>query len=316
MKLDLQRLVFFVATMVTSLSFAKQIQILNMDLSRDEVVITNDESRKLEDGDKICFYRGTVEIGCGQVIAVTPFDATVKLLTSSSDIHTARTEKNSPTESYVELVFERIEIQKSDRAEFKGAAEKTQADLTNQTLLEGLVQLRRSVASQRDNLYGKEDLIIETEKKILDYDSNLDHRLMSNIAVGVNYIFPMVSYQQRITDNLILSVSPTLVNTPAGNGNVGGFGTYVTLNHYGIEAFHGDWIQLGAGFMKLTSGDAHWNSPAILTTAGWRWFFDGGVNFGLGLGLQYFLNRKPATAASVDFSGLLPSVIMDLGFAF
>lgn len=316
MKLGFVRILILIVALSAMSALAKPIQILNMDLSRDEVVVTNDESRKLEDGDKICFYRGKIEIGCGQVISLTPFDATVKLLNHSSDIRTERTEKNSPTESYVELVFEKIELQKNDRAEFKGAAEKTQADLTNQTLLEGLVQLRRSVASQRDNLYGKEDLMLETEKRILDYDSNFDHRLMSNVSVGVNYIFPTVSYQQRVLDNIILSVTPTLVNTPAGSGNVGGYGMYVSLNHYGIEAFHGDWLQIGAGFMKLTSGDAHWNSPAILATAGWRWYFDGGINFGTGVGIQYFLTRKPATASSVDFSGLLPSVIMDLGFAF
>lgn len=316
MRLGFKTLLLFVVALPATFALAKPIQILNMDLSRDEVIVTNDDSRKLEDGDKICFYRGQVEVGCGQVISLTPFDATVKLLNHSGDIHTARTEKNNATESYVELVFEKIEVQKTDRAVFKGAAEKTQADLTNQTLLEGLVQLRRSVASQRDNLYGKEDLMIETEKRILDYDSNFDHRLMSNISLGVNYIFPTVSYQQRVMDNIILSVTPTIVNTPAGNGNVGGYGMYVTLNHYGIEAFHGDWLQLGAGFMKLSSGDAHWNSPALIATAGWRWFFDGGINFGTGIGLQYFLNRKPANAASVDFSGLLPSVIMDLGFAF
>lgn len=287
-----------------------------MDLSRDEVLITNDDARKLEDGDKICFYRQAIEIACGLVITTSPFDATVKLAGLGEQINTKKTEKNSDTESYVELVFEKIEVLKSDRPVFKGAAEKTSADITNNTLLEGLVELRRSVASTRDNLYGKEDLMIETERRILDYDSNFDHHLMSNITAGVNYIFPTVSYQQSLFDNIVLGLTPTLVNTPSGNGTVTGFGMYVSMNHYGIEAFHGDWIQLGAGFMKLSSGTADWTTPAIMATAGWRWYWEGGLNFGLGLGMQYMLTSKPPEASNVDFSGLLPALILDLGYAF
>ena len=295
--------------------FAKPIKILNLDLSRNEVIVTNDDTRKLEDGDRICFYRRNIEIACGLVVSTSPFDSTVKLTSPGESLRAAKTEKDSASESYVELVFEKVELERSDRAEFKGSIEKTPTDLTNKTLLEGLVQLRRSVASSRDNLYGKEDLLKEVETKVLAYDDSYNHRLLSNVSAGFNYIFPTVSYQQAVWDNLVLAINPILINTPGGSGTVSGYGMYLTMNHYGLEAFHGDWLQFGVGFMKLNSAGVDWTTPAVIGTAGWRWFWDDGLNFGLGLGAQYLLTSTPATA-NIDFPGILPCLILDLGFAF
>jgi hypothetical protein len=112
---------------------------------------------------------------------------------------------------------------------------------------------------------------------------------------------------------------PIYISTPISNGSIKGWGGYLTLNQYSLEPFHGSWIQLGLGMISLKGEvggvEANFYTPAIEGSVGWRWFWESGLNFGFGLGAQYFVAPK-TSAINLDYSGFFPSIAFDVGFAF
>lgn len=292
--------------------------ILEVRPDSQEIVISHEPDRNWNLLDRVCFFRESIEVACGEVTFTNPKNAVVTIRKIREGL-TKRESKESKTESYVELEFGRDKVKNNDRVE-RFVTPSQDDDSEAQSIVEGLVQLRRAASEGRDKLEGKEDLKIENKPATEDLDERyMGHGCMSNISLGLNYIFPAVQYQQAVTNTVTIGVLPMYLSTPTGNGALTGLGTYLTMNRYSIEPFHGDWMMLGLGFFKLT-GTANgvstdYTSPALILNVGWRWFWDSGINFGFALGFQYMISPKPPSG-SLDFSGLLPSIALDIGYAF
>jgi hypothetical protein len=318
----------------------------------DIVVVSQDKSRSFQLNDKLCFKRRRSEVACGEVISTSASEASVKLVHRKDA--TKQVEKESRHDSYVELVFERAQVKTNDRVvregepevertvasrrrrapvetmpeknvedemdQFSSSVSDEPTDKVSSELVTGLRNFRKEPAAHETPMDGKEDLLTARDLTKTDPDEQLVGRdYMSDISIGLSYIFPTIQYQQNLIANLATGVLVSYMDVPVGNGSLHGFGGMLTLNSYGQEPFRGPWFQLGAGLYSLssTSGgvSSSYTSPAMLTNVGWRWLWDTGVNFGFGVGVQYLFNAKPA-GSSLDFSGLLPSIALDLGFAF
>lgn len=301
----------------------------------DEITISQEAKRPWELGEKICFHRKSVEIACGEIFKTRTKDATVKISHRRDAISQVQAE--SKTNSYVEIVFGQASVSTKDvvvadpqNAKRMIATSTDPFDHAPPPMLPsdtdkddsqaGLEAIPRIPASQEVVLLGKEDLMQGSD--LLDNDP--DHRaigkgVMSDLSVGVSYIFPTLQYQQMLTNHIATGVLASVLSIPVGNGSLRGYGGLLTINSYGLEPFRGPWFQLGAGLYSLTANtvgvDETYTSAAALTNVGWRFLWSSGINFGVGVGAQYLFNPKPANS-SLDFSGLLPSISMDLGFAF
>lgn len=295
---------------------------MDIDRTNNTVTVTHGLERSWAQGDRVCFYRDSSEVACGEITNATHKTAIVDIK-SFRDGVTNQTKSDGTSGAYVELVFGRLQMKKSDTPRLAvGPSERTPADESHQQILvEGLVDLRRSTQALENQTAGKEDLLTEIPHIDRDDDERrLDHGAISMLNLGMNYIFPTIQYQQSVSDGVAVGVMPMYLSTPVGNGKITGYGVFLTLTRYSIEDFHGDFISLGLGYHRLnatvgTGPEVEYNSPAALVNFGWRWMMDSGVNFGFALGIQYMLSPRPA-ASSLDFSGLLPSIALDCGFAF
>lgn len=283
------------------------------------------------------------EIACGEVERVTGNEVFVKISHRQDAIR--KTSHVSKRDKYVELVFDKSEVAKSDtvvrpdlavhrenasvnadpdgnpdvNVDDENQSWPTGEDGVAEQLIDGLHKIGRdpqSVAT-RDLMNGKDDLKISSS--LLDSDSSLNLGYTSNVTLGVTYIFPMAQYQQALNDNFTAGVMASILSTPVSNGSLSGVGGYFTLNAYSIEPFHGAYVQLGVGIYSLDGNvnnqNTNYASLAGIGNVGWRWLWESGLNFGFGVGVQYLFQPKPSGNA-LDFGGLLPSVAMDLGFAF
>jgi len=140
------------------------------------------------------------------------------------------------------------------------------------------------------------------------------------VAAGLNYFFPLLHLQLLVFDKLALGLEPLYMRASSDGAKLSAYGGYGTFNYYGAGHFQGLWIQAGVGMVAYstvsvlgTKGEA--KSLAFLGTVGWRGYWEGGLNIGLGAGLQYISDPK-FTEVKINSVGALPLVMLDVGVSF
>lgn len=314
------RLYILVSLLLASNIKASEVLSFFPDSNRAQV--SQDKQLPWTENDKVCFYRKDKKIACGRISESTAEVAAVEIREQTTAV-TAENQKDGKDESFVELTFGKAEIKKGDRVELDNSneSEYLYADSATQQTIEGLRGLQRRPSSL-DSFYeeGKEDLLTQIEIPNEDDERTLHHDKISNLTFGLNFIFPTFQYQQAITKKFAVGLTGQFVSTPLSGGNLRGYGGMTTLNFYSLEPFHGTWVQIGMGLFSLTgsttTSSIDFYAPNILFNTGWRWFWDSGVNFGFAVGVEYFLTSGNSNSIGLDFSGLFPSISLDIGFAF
>jgi len=297
-------------------------KVIEVRAAEDMLVVTHEKDRAWIPGDRVCISRRGSELACGDVRSVTETTALVKITTQRERVSKKVLQDNRKG-SFIELVFGKDPVKKGDEAEYAGETEQPLDESATDIIVQGLVNLNRfsEPAERRPTAINKDDLSIELDTRLPDDDDDraLHHGNLSNLSAGLSFIYPTFHYQQALHENFAFGIQPIFVSATAGNGTVKGLGSYLTFNYYGIEPFHGEWLQLGVGVFGLNANvngtESKYYSPALQATAGWRWYWDTGLNFGFAVGAQYLIKSQPDNQ-SIDFGGLLPVVALDFGFSF
>jgi hypothetical protein len=139
------------------------------------------------------------------------------------------------------------------------------------------------------------------------------HSESSSFSVGLDYLFPIMRYQYATGLKSSLGVTVLLLTYSVNpTYQMGGLGSFLSLNHYDQSIFKGFWIELGAGGYFLNENinpiPGETFSLAVLAHLGWRWRWGGGPGFGFAAGAQYISRRQNSL--------LLPSIVADISFVF
>jgi hypothetical protein len=175
----------------------------------------------------------------------------------------------------------------------------------------------RSVAAKIEPLR-RPAALMESNEKIEGAPRPL-HNLAAGVSVGAGFYYPFLHFERLVTESLSIGLMPLYSNVTTNSGSITALGGYVTVSYCANEFFQGFWAQGGAGIhlLSYSSGNLEENStsPAFLATAGWRGYWDLGINIGIAGGLQYF---KDPDFSSVRLSGssLAPLILLDVGFSF
>jgi len=303
--------IFCLTALITN--SANAARILGMGNKSDELVISQNSEHPFVARDRLCFYRGDTEMACGSVVRVLRDRAVVRV-DSRKDVVREKS-RDVASESFVELTFEKARLNGKERIELVEKESMPDEEVADETV-QGLENLHAANDGERPTrlLDGREDLMSEVRE-----DDTRSSRRISNFSGGLNYLFPEIQYQRMANSHVAQGGMLLLMNSSVPNGSVKGLGAYATFTFYKQELFKGPWAQIGAGVFSLSanSGGVQQNyaSPAVTFNVGWRWYWASNWNLGLGLGSQWLLYPKPETSG-VEFSGVLPSVALDLGFAF
>ncbi len=131
-------------------------------------------------------------------------------------------------------------------------------------------------------------------------------------AVGIDYLFPFLKYQFLISPKISGGVLTSILNNPLPNGtSFNAYSALLTFNYYEDGHFAGLWAEMGAGTIlsNVRSGETTQIKPSVMAHLGYRWRWKSGPTFGFAAGAQYIFKET-------EFSGLLPSISVDFGFAF
>ncbi len=138
-------------------------------------------------------------------------------------------------------------------------------------------------------------------------------------SVGFNYVFPGLNYQMELFPKLTLGLSVQIMDVPnSKESSLRGYGTYLSASYYGGNTFSGIWTQFAVGldFLKVTNASSQISCSPITYqgTLGWRWQTESKMNIGFGVGIHY-ITPSDIKPLIVTFSGILPAILLDIGFA-
>lgn len=142
-----------------------------------------------------------------------------------------------------------------------------------------------------------------------------------NLSLGVNYLFPQVSFQQLFAEKWTYGILCEALIAKSGPKILKGIASLLTLNYYGGGTFRGLWLSAGVGvhLVNVQPNDDESLRSSVTSlvfqgNVGWRVRFNRSVNFGLAVGGMYFID--PSLHPYTMLSGLNPSVIAELGYSF
>lgn len=143
---------------------------------------------------------------------------------------------------------------------------------------------------------------------------------VADITISSHWQGIGLNIQQSILPNFSMSIMPTmLLRQKVGNGELDGVALYLGINYYSNYLYSGFWGQVGVGFSLFNAyvggSSERKTTPLAHLTAGWRWRFGSGFNFGVAGGVQYFLLTSMDNF-DFGFSGFLPVAILDVGWIF
>lgn len=274
-------------------------EVVSVDLHEKTLQITYDNSNPWTIDDSVCITRDRRDIACGIVTKTNEELATVQLLTTSEEV--SQDQKSDKGGDYIQLTFEFPIPKKGDAVR-----------LVDKSPSLGLRNLASELKTNRE--FGGEPI----RSKIYDHlTAPPPFAPSSNMTAGVNLIFPTLEYQQTFNARSAVGVMPIFMNYSVSEGKLKGTGCFVNYHFYSEGNLRGYWAKAGLGIYGLNY--AYKNSedsgiaPAIAGSVGRRIFQNQNVNFGFAAGAQYIFAR---TNTGLSFSGLVPSLIIDLGFAF
>jgi hypothetical protein len=298
---------------------------------KNHVVISQDSDHTWRNDDSVCFTRHERQIACGKIIKSQKKSSLVEIESSEQAIK-RKTIHDSPTYTFLELEFEKAPVKKGDTATYTGSENRglsstAQLPPPENSGVSPLLGISEDTKKSNERV-GQEDLLFTTtenrdpaatESSNDTFGRGGDPRPLSNILAGLDYIFPNVQYQQSVSNHFAVGITAMYMSAPIGSGSLSALGGYLTLNYYSQKSFTGIWAQFGAGYysesLTLNGNSDSLSTPAAIAVVGWRFLWDSGLNFGFGVGAQYLTQAKTANV-DLGFSGLLPVISMDLGFAF
>jgi len=140
------------------------------------------------------------------------------------------------------------------------------------------------------------------------------------LLAGVNYRMPQISFQQLFYPRWAYGLFTEGIILRNGAASLKGFGAMMTVNYYSSGVFKGFWAMLGTGlyianFESGVAGAGRDGICSLITQAniGWR-FRLSDLTLGFGVGGQYFLDKT--SQAAIGNGGILPIVLLDLGFVY
>lgn len=288
-------------------------EVLRVGSSQQILAVSQDDRQPWRAGDRLCVFEERDEVECGEVTKATSKLVIVRL--------------DSP----------------NDRV-FRGARVKTESSKTNGARFGRAAPVKQR-KDPRDDIEEPEELLtpppdVENERRptkaerrpaaklLTSYDkvegvSNPGWNLSGGISAGLSSFFPMLHLQKSIGSYFSIGLLPSFSSTSANNTSVSALGALLTFNYYGNEYFRGFWGQFGVGAYKysattvLTTGTTAEASTslAFLATAGWRGYWDLGLNVGVGAGLQYVQDAN-FTAINIESDNVQPVIVLDVGVNF
>ena len=153
------------------------------------------------------------------------------------------------------------------------------------------------------------------DKYVVKRTVPLFHRSLSFGGYGgEGYFIPAVHFQLSLGRGLALGLMPAFYR-PSRDSSI--FGSFGTLEFYlGGNAFSGLNLALGAGIYSFQDSavPSKW-VPVAQTTFGYRFLSRGGLNFGLGVGIQY-VDSDSKFLRGTRTSIVQPLAKADVGFSF
>lgn len=274
-------------------------EVVSVNNKEKTLMITHDNSNPWTTDDRVCVTQDEKDIACGVVISLDSELAKVKLSSQIEEIAKATAQDSSG--EYLQLTFDYPTPKKGDSVR-----------LVDKNPAAEIRQLSSELKTADE--FGGEKI----SSKIYDHLAVTPAFAPKSIVLGgINFLFPTLEYQQTTTEHSSVGVSPIFMNYPVGDGTIKGTGCFVNFHHYSQGHFSGYWLKAGLGLYGLTykyqgSEDAN-VVPAIAASFGKRIFTNEHLNFGFAAGGQYLF---ASTKVGLSFSRFIPSLILDVGFAF
>lgn len=274
-------------------------EVVSVDLKEKTISITHDNSSPWTLDDSVCVTREQKDIACGVVIKSEGELATVQLLSTSEEVSKAQETDNAG--DYIQLTFDFPNPQKGDSVR-----------LVDKSPSVGIRDLASNLKEEKE--FGGAVL----NSKNYDY-LTVPPPFMpeSNLTGGINLIFPTIEYQQTISGKSAIGVMPIFMNYSISDGAIKGTGCFVNYHFYSEGHLNGYWAKAGLGLYGLNysyqGSEDSGVAPAVSTSFGKRIFKNENLNFGFAAGAQYIFAK---TGTGLSFGGLVPSLIVDIGFAF
>jgi hypothetical protein len=152
------------------------------------------------------------------------------------------------------------------------------------------------------------------------------YNVTGGLTAGTRFFFPTAQIQRTLTPNYAIGFSPTYGRSSFGPDTVSALGLMLTGSYYGSEYYRGLWIQASTGVYFFSHSVDDPNLPnggpaqsatsfAFAATAGWRGYWDFGLNVGVGAGFQFIADPN-FTGVDLHFTGVQPLLLVDIGFNF
>jgi len=274
-------------------------EVISVNTKNKTLKITHDNSAFWSVDDSICVTQENKDIACGVVIAVDEELATVQLLEQTEEVKSETADDSEST--YLQLTFNYPRPQKGDSVR-----------LVEKSPSLGIREIASALKNNQE--FGGSKINNKVYERL-----KLTGPFMpeSNITGGFNLLFPTLEYQQTFSDHSAIGVMPIFMNYSVSDGALKGTGCFVNYHYYSEGPLIGYWGKVGLGIYGLTyqfNGKEDGNVvPAVSAMLGRRLFKNNHLNFGFGAGAQYIF---ASTQTGMSFSGFVPSLVVDVGFAF
>ncbi|MFM8315724.1 MAG: hypothetical protein ACKOA8_15700 [Deltaproteobacteria bacterium] len=274
-------------------------EVISINAKEKTLKITHDNSAPWTVDDSVCVTRASKDIACGIVISTEQDLATVQI---NSQLEEVNQDTAADSEgNYTQLTFDYPTPQKGDSIR-----------LVDKSPSVGIRDLASELKSNQE--FGGDKIPVKV----------YDHLKIpapfvpeSNLTAGFNLLFPTVEYQQTFTDHSAVGVMPIFMNYSVGDGSIKGSGCFFNYHYYSEGTLQGYWGKVGLGIYGLTYNYQTKEDgnvvPALSVMVGKRLFKNNNLNFGFGAGGQYIF---ASTQTGLSFNGFIPSLVVDVGFAF
>jgi hypothetical protein len=158
----------------------------------------------------------------------------------------------------------------------------------------------------------------------LSVSAQTKSNMLSTNPLGMIFGIFNLEYQKGIGEKDAIGISGMYWKPPAIDLSI--IGASISYNIYFKSTFHGFFIKpsisIGFASWKYTTLDMNTFMPTTAdktamdfglgAIAGYRWLWDSGFSIGLGGGMTYTFG----SFEGIDFGGVSPALLFDLGWAF
>lgn len=156
---------------------------------------------------------------------------------------------------------------------------------------------------------------VGADSSMVDYTCNF----AAGLSAGTSFFYPIIDFQFSLTPQFAMGLKPFFLSSSGETSSVTALGGFVTGNYYGTDLYRGMWIQGGVGYVQFLTRsieiEENAGSIGLLTTFGWRGYWDLGLNIGVGAGVQFIQSPNIATV-EVRSANFQPIVVLDIGLNF